>query len=287
MKIKYIRNITIKNLKFLVPAVMITAFVLFPVLKSSAEKRDCDANAIIYCGSYSISELKKNVDSNYQIKSYYNTIGIYSNQFNSLKNGYVYKDGRVVVGGRVVARNVYSSGRHYIPGSVRDKRFSYPIYWRHPSVSFKSSPLSAFVYLNKDGSFAYAIIKSCGNPVTLNYNAHVKYSITVNKWHDRNGDKRGGKGEEMLSGITFTLSGKGIRTVWKATNSKGTLTFDNIPNGTYKLQESYNPKYWKPTTSKNGIQYITVKNSNATVWVGNKWVYKKPTYNVVIYKGLD
>lgn len=250
---------------------------LLPAFASSG--RDCDDNAIIRCGALSVSELKSKIYSNDQLKSYYHTIGIKEQQFDKLKWGSVKKDGTVWVGDKKVASNVYSSGRHFMSGSTRDDRFSYPIYWRHPEVSFASNSLSAFVYLNYDGSFGYAVIRACGNPVTKNFNANIKtkpeppkpepkFDIMVNKFEDLNANKKRENTEKMLSGWNFRLTGNGINQTGY-TNTKGQVEFEDIKNGTYTLTETLKPNWQSTTGAKKTIQ---VNGSNVNVWFGNRQV---------------
>lgn len=245
-----------------------------------ATGRDCDGNAIIRCGTLSVSELQDKVDSNSQVRSIYHTIGIRESQFGRLKNGVVKKDGTVWVGDKKVASNVFSAGRHFITGSTRDNRFSTPVYWRHPHVSFLSDSLSAFVYLNSNGTFGYAIIKACGNPVTLNFNANIKetppppppptprFNLTVNKFEDRNTNGRKDTGERMLSGWEFTVTGNGINKK-ASTSASGQVTFTGLLNGNYTVTETTR-RGWSATT-KNPLG-IKINNADTQVWFGNRQI---------------
>jgi len=159
--------------KFLVSVVAVALSVLVTAPALAAGGRDYDSNAIIYGGAYTISELNSKLNngtgkvyqSSSQLKALFAAYGIKQSDFGQLKDGYVNKKNQVVVNGKVVASNVYTMGRHNIAGSTANTRFGYPLYLRHPSVSFVSDNLPAYVSMNYDGSYAYAILKPCGNIV--------------------------------------------------------------------------------------------------------------------------
>jgi len=149
------------------------SLVAVPVAEASSQVRDNDTNAIIYGGAYSVKELKQKLNdgadgphqSAAQLTDLFAKNGIYEKDFGQLVDGYVTDDNKVIVDGKVVKSDVTTMGRHDIKGSKRDTRFSYPIYLRHPSVSFLSKKLPAFVSMNYDHTYAYAILKPCGNIV--------------------------------------------------------------------------------------------------------------------------
>ena len=158
-------------------------FLLVSTPVAAAQVRDNDGNAIIYGGAYSISELKSKLNngtgkanqSGAELTKLFAYYGINEKDFGQLKDGYVTKDNQVIVGGHVVKTSATTMGRHDIKGSTRNYDFSYPLYLRHPSVSFLSQKLPAFVSMNYDGTYAYAILKPCGNIVT---GPGVKYKPT-------------------------------------------------------------------------------------------------------------
>jgi hypothetical protein len=90
--------------------------------------------------------------------------------------GEVYKDGTVKVNGQVVATDAITAGRQNISGSTKVTTNGTTFYRRPPSVSFVSSPLSAYVVM-KNGVFQFAILASCGNPVS----AHPKLPTPTHK----------------------------------------------------------------------------------------------------------
>lgn len=126
----------------------------------NAQTGDCDDNAVIRCGAFSISALQNSMTGD--VPAIFAHYGINQNDFNSLATGTVRRDGTVWLNGRMVANQAVSVGRQDMPGSTHVP--SLGIYERPPSVSFASNDLTAFVKMN-NGQFVYAIIQSCGNPV--------------------------------------------------------------------------------------------------------------------------
>lgn len=135
---------------------------------TTAAVRDCDSNAVVYCGANTPSQLVQklqNGDGRHSAASLQATMaaqGITVTQLQSadLKNGYVYRDGHVTADGKRVATGAMSFGRQNISGSTQAGEL-----WKRPtSVSLQSERLPAFVYM-PNGQFAWAVIESCGNPV--------------------------------------------------------------------------------------------------------------------------
>jgi hypothetical protein len=170
-----------KRIKILMTLAVILIGACF--LMSSARAADCDANAVIRCGIASKAELQ-NGYSQTGTASIYSYFGISASEVNSMYsqavNGTVTKSGNVLVGSRVVARDAMTAGRQNITGSSAVTRGGTTFYVRPPSVSLQSSSLAALVVM-RDNRFAYAIIKSCGNPVTATpvaQSPQVKKTIT-------------------------------------------------------------------------------------------------------------
>lgn len=132
----------------------------------ATEVRDCDANAIMWCGAYSKTEWayklvggdKHNAPANLQ--AIYGGFGVLIDEMKQAVDGVVTKDGRVMVNGQVVATGAQSAGRRYMPTSVKQ----HGVWLRSTNVSFNSPQLDAYVY-RKNGVFEWAIIKACGNVV--------------------------------------------------------------------------------------------------------------------------
>lgn len=152
-------------------AVVLAASLTGVAVKSvQAERPDCDANAILTCGAYDLGTLynKYNNDSGARATYAASPFGISRSELFSFSNGYkigsVTRNNTVVVDGKVVATNVLTAGNHNISGSRKIP--GAPGYYRAPSVSFKQYSLSAFVKFDSQGRFQFAVIRSCGNPVT-------------------------------------------------------------------------------------------------------------------------
>jgi hypothetical protein len=138
---------------------------------ADSQPRDANANSVMYNGAYSKGEWLNKVASGDGIHSADDLQQIYYNQGRGITeanfissatvDGTVFQDGHVEVGGATVAVNALSVGRNYVPGSTVSGSI-----WQRPTQSvFLSGSIPAFVDM-QGGVFHYAIIKSCGNPVS-------------------------------------------------------------------------------------------------------------------------
>jgi len=286
----------VKNLfaKVLLGLTLAASFVIFanaPTVASGV--RDYNSNAIIYGGSYSVTELTNQLNkgtghpnqSAAQLKDLFAKNGIYTKDFGQLKNGVVTKSGNVIVGGKVVATGVTTMGREYMAGSTKDTRFSYPIYLRHPSVSFRSNSLEAFVSMNYDGSYAYAVLKPCGNIVKgPGVKAKpVTYKAYALKWIDANGNGKWDKDENVRqANVPFTIKGNGVGTTVR-TDSNGYAYFKNLKPGTYTITETV-PAGYKSTTGS--VKTLSVSKDNQGVTFGNQKI-EAPKYKLIVRKFED
>lgn len=153
---------------------LIGALVAFNVTGTNSQAirnvRDCDNNSIIYCGALSQSELLKKFDENKtkDLPALYKHYGItrddMAGKTSQVKIGKVYKDGRVVVDGKVVATEARSVGRHNKPNSTKVTIAGKTFYERANSQAFVSDSIDAFV-LMRNGQFYRAILTACSNPV--------------------------------------------------------------------------------------------------------------------------
>lgn len=137
---------------------------------------DNNANAVTWGGVGNTQAVQSDYNhgdghnSAASIDHIYNYFHISSSDINNLSNtavaGSVTKAGNVYVGNRLVATNAMTAGREYISGgSTRVNNAGTVFYARRPSVSFTSDRLTAYVVM-KGGQFDFAILSSCGNPVT-------------------------------------------------------------------------------------------------------------------------
>lgn len=122
--------------------------------------RDCDKYSIVYCGTLTMGEIKNKFNDSDHAKIYA-SFGIQKSEISDMKNGVVYQDGTVKVGGKVVATGAVMAARYLggsgITGSSTAKRLS---------VSHMGSAQTALVKFDNNGRFMFALMKPCGNPVT-------------------------------------------------------------------------------------------------------------------------
>jgi hypothetical protein len=143
---------------------------------ASAETYNCDSNAVMYCGAPSVSKLISNYNNGISghetpnsIHDVYSYFGISSSDVKSMTStvqmGIVKKNGQVYVGSKLVASSALTAGRSYISGSKTVHYGVTTFYTRAPSVSFLDDSLDAYVVM-VNNQFKFAILVSCGNPVT-------------------------------------------------------------------------------------------------------------------------
>jgi len=242
--------------------------------------RDCDGNAIIYCGTLTKSELKnklnngtgKEYQSGSELQSLFGKFGFAMSDVDNkrLKDGKVTKDNKVYVGNTKVASNVYTFGRHNISGSSKYTGVSYPLYKRHPSVSFVSGSIDAYVYMNDDGSMAYAILKSCGNIVQgvgKRAAAPQRVNLTIRKYEDINHDGVHQSSEPYLPGWQFNVVGGDIdQTV--TTDSTGTAVIRNVAQSYYTVSEVPQAG-WTNSTGLSQARLVTTNARTQSFIFGN------------------
>lgn len=157
-------------LALLFAAGVFAAFV--PTDRAAAESRDCDANAVMRCGAYSLSELKRKYreNQNGNTQDIFRHFGINNEAaMDGMVEGRVTADNKVYAGSRLVATDAVTAGRQEINrrGGTSTPILAGAAYERPPSVSFAdpNGSLQTYVKLDENGNFKYAVIKSCGNPV--------------------------------------------------------------------------------------------------------------------------
>lgn len=169
-------------------AILGLGLILSPITRADNvvfnSARDCDSNAVINCGAMTINELTTKYNSNAGTRHIFDYFGITSKDISNLRQfahaGTVQKNGNVLVDGKIVATNARTAGRMYIPGSTKVTYQGTTFYTRTPSVSFLNNSLDAFVIM-QNGSFSYAILASCGNPVIAHPNIVEKPAYQIEK----------------------------------------------------------------------------------------------------------
>lgn len=258
-----------KSVVAAVAVVAAASVVGLTVLPAQAERPDCDNNAVLYCGAYDVGTLMNKYNSSSSARSIYasSPFGISNSEFKSLSNGYVEgyvtRNNTVYAGGKLVATGAVTAGRSYIPGSSKLPGASG--YYRAPSVSFKQYSLSAFVKLDSNGRFMFAVIKACGNPVTgrpstpapkpsFEIEKKVKLAYTNDQFQENITVKTGARVEYAIA-VTNTgnvsLSNMMVRD--KLPNS-----MSYVPNSTHMITSYSGQKRLSDGVTGRGINIGTV-----------------------------
>ena len=146
-------------------------------LASPSKAAKCSDFNVVACGThniYSVREAYNRAD----VRSIYNHAGVTDSMVNNAapKTGTVYRDGRIVVDGRVVgtaARTFQAKAgtlQHSPEGMVNyggTMYYQYPI--SHSFVNRNGTVLveseEIFAWFDNNGKFIAGVIKSCGNPI--------------------------------------------------------------------------------------------------------------------------
>lgn len=131
--------------------------------------RNYNVNSILSGGAMSVTELQQDYNADTKAQNVYSYYGIGRADIQDMKvnavAGTAHKNGEVRVNGKVVATNATSAG--YNSGAGRTKVV-------HNGVTFYDSPsqnvfvgdtIDAYVVLNENGQFKFAVLASCGNPM--------------------------------------------------------------------------------------------------------------------------
>lgn len=157
--------------------VAVTALVGFHLLSGESQAawngKDCSTNAVIRCGVFGIGTLREKYNASKEMQGLfaYKGIDLSSNTINKgqWRHGVVHKDGRVTVDGKVLATGAHSVGRENIAGTNSTSFRAGGTTWYKRSVTsqniFIHGDMTAFVFVDKDGHYVGAMLKSCGNPI--------------------------------------------------------------------------------------------------------------------------
>lgn len=136
---------------------------------SIAQAARCSSNDVIDCGVKNISDLRNayNTDRTKGTKNIFTYAKITSDTVNkaTVKNGTLYRDGRVVVDGKTVATGAHTIGRNYSAGSKKHTYNGTTFYSGPANVRLVSDARPLLVFFDKNGQFSGAVMKECGNPV--------------------------------------------------------------------------------------------------------------------------
>ena len=136
---------------------------------------DCDNNAIMRCGFNGAADFITKAQANApgDLPAVYADYGLVSSQYSrfvtSAKLGTAYKDGRIVVDGQTVATNSTSIGRlaSFQGSGYFTKVINGHTYYGNTNAqAFASDALPVMVMFNAQGVMQFAVLTSCGNPMT-------------------------------------------------------------------------------------------------------------------------
>ena len=139
------------------------------VPSSDANAAPCYTNDVIYCGAYTMSDLRSKYNSDHTkgTQAIFSYFGLSSDTINkaSYKDGTLYRDGRVVVNGEVVATGAHTVGREHKTGSTKHTSGGYTFYSGRANVRLVNDVRPVFVFFDSKGQYIGAVMKECGNPV--------------------------------------------------------------------------------------------------------------------------
>lgn len=164
MSIKNISSHFISIIASLAVSVGLFSVLLAPTASAKIDNTpDCDSVAIIKCGAFSESALKKayDKDSYGDIEKVYDEFDISRSDLSGFESGIVYRNGDVKVDGKVVATGAMTAGRNYGGTKISGTKGA----GTYSVSKFVDEGQTAFVKM-EDGKFVFAIVKACGNPVS-------------------------------------------------------------------------------------------------------------------------
>lgn len=199
---------------------------------------DCDNVAIIKCGAFTEKGLLNKYDDNAygDLPRVFNAFGISRADIaaGGFQNGIVWRDGRVTVGDKVVATNAMTAGRNYggthISGTHNVGKYS--------TSKFVTEGQTAFIKI-VNGQFQFAIVKSCGNPVTAQpkvvkqpkASCDILAAEKISRTSFRFTAKASGSDGAKITGYTFNF-GDGTT----QNDANGTISHTYNEPGTYTIR---------------------------------------------------
>lgn len=216
---------------FTLLSVVIGALSLQQPAQALDSSRDPDQYAVVYNGTMSVDEIKDNYNKK-DHAAVFSAFGIKKSDLGGdIRDGIVYQDGRVVVGGKTVATGAVMAARHLGGSSISGSDTAKKV-----SVSKMSDAQTAFVKFDSNGNFLWAIMKPCGNPVTATppkpepKPAAACKSLTataLNRTQYRLNAEATKENGATISNYTFTVKsadGNTVRTKEKPTESRYAYT---------------------------------------------------------------
>lgn len=233
----------------LVASSLLSAVPVTTPVSASATGGECDDNAVVKCGIYSVSALRSHYKGD--VKAAYNYFGITDGMINgstaTIKNGHVNKNGDVVLDGKVIATGAITAGRQNISGSTKFTAGGSTFYQRPSTVSFVSRDVfEAYVMVDKDGKFVGAVLKPCGNPVKATPKVVKKPAAactavtvhTLNRTTYRFTGEASRKDGATISGYVFAVNGPSLARSYTVNTTSTSATTQNVTAtepGTYTV----------------------------------------------------
>lgn len=226
--------------------------------------RDCDRFAVVYCGTMSVAEARNKYNQRDHAKIF-SAMGISKSELSgSFRDGVVYQNGTVKVGGKTVATGAMMAARGLggspISGTGASK----------VSVSRMGSAQTAFVKFDSNGRFEFAFMKPCGNPITANPPkpqpkpeavcknlAITKLDRTKYRFDARAAVKNGAK----VKSYTFVTSRGGQRVdskIVRTSNLNARYTYTADRAGTYTVRVTVDTTVGK-RSGPDCVKQFTVK----------------------------
>jgi hypothetical protein len=146
--------------------------------------QDCKDNSIIRCGAGTASSFisKTRANAPGDLPAVYADFGMVSSEYSrfvsTARPGVVYRDGRIVVDGQVVATNAWSIGRSYKSYSWKKSIAGHTYYASYTRDNLLSRSLPIMAMFNNKGQLEFAVMNACGNPTTGNL-VTPKYSCDL------------------------------------------------------------------------------------------------------------
>lgn len=137
--------------------------------KQTSRAADCTPNAILHCGFPDANNFINRVSANEEgTQGVYAGFGLdgadYERFRREAKPGVAYKDGTIVVDGRVVATDSWSIGR-----SKKSRSWNWNGFWADSAQNvFRGNSINVLVLFDDNGAMEFAVMFDCGNPTTGN-----------------------------------------------------------------------------------------------------------------------
>ncbi len=256
----------------LVAAGSIIGFSTMSTSAVEASTAGCSDNSVIKCGVKSISDLRSKYNSNYTsgTKTIYTYMGVTSDMVNkaNYKTGTINKDGTIVVGGKVVAKNAQTAGRFSTPGATYHKINGVTFYSGTTQVRFityTSTPV--FVFYDDYGRVTGAVMLDCGNPVkvvnvvpTPSYACNALNAVVVDRTTRKFTTTATAKNGATVSSYMYEFGDGKTKTV-NSSSTTNTVSYTYAKEGTYNVSAKVSFKVGYVVKSKTCTTKVTISKA--------------------------